>query len=254
MHNYILQIIFLLLLLSSLLIIIRSLYRKILVCYQSKISGKITVYKNSSGEVFLALNGFVQSVDPRLSKAKNTYWEFISQKVLNLALNKNSFNVLILGLGGNTIPAILSSNPRIRQTIVEIDKYIIKAARNFFDLDKLPNYQLIQADVYKLMDDKYQYNPLNKKTFDVVIVDLFIGTIDNVSPQSSDTNFINQIITYLKPSGTIIFNRPNVNCDMHDVNLKIMEQLKILFQITEIVYIEDSNRYKNSVILAQARR
>ena len=154
----------------------------------------------------------------------------------------------MLGLGANSIPSLIAQkNPQIHQTIIEIDKYIIEACRKYFNLDQLPNYQIIQTDAFQILNSKFQI--LNSK-FDAVIVDIFTGEPPYVSLNSNQPNFIEKILPFLKNDGMIVFNRPAHNEISRNGGLELKKYLETLFQKTEILDILDPRGFRNHIIIA----
>lgn len=105
---------------------------------------------------------------------------------------------LILGLGGGTVAKLVNKFwPKARIVGVEIDPVVIKLGKIYFDLDKIPNLKIINADAaaWVKKDGK----------FDLILVDVYLA--DKV-PQSCETEeFLKNIKELLSPAGLAIFNR-----------------------------------------------
>lgn len=155
----------------------------------------------------------------------------------------------MLGLGANTIPNLIAQiAPRIQITVVELDPLIILACRQYFDLDKLSNLQLIQADAYQLIDRPQAF----KNKFEVIVVDIFTGHPPFVSLQSNQPNFIEKLLPYLKKDGLMIFNRPAHNEASRRGGEALHEYLKTLFLRTDLTEIHDPRGYRNHIIFGSS--
>lgn len=215
--------------------------------YYSQLFGTVEVVQKYNGEKMLTINSYPQSVSTQDKSINQSYWSCVRDQTIRFCQDKKNPGVLLLGLGGNTIPNLISkTNPEIYFTIVEIDKAVIQACRDFFYLDKLPNYQLIQTDAYKLLEEKNAF----KNKFDVIIVDVYIGKPPFVALESSQPGFISQVQKRLKPNGLIIFNWPGHNGEAREDSIKLQNYLRTIFRQVNSFSIDDSRGFKNNVITA----
>ena len=94
------------------------------------------------------------------------------KKVWEDALKKTCFspkNVLILGLGCGVAAKLISKKfPKAKIMGIEIDPVMINLGQKYFDLDKIPNLKIIEADAFKAVK-------LLKEKYDLVLVDLYMG-------------------------------------------------------------------------------
>lgn len=214
--------------------------------YHSPFLGKIEVFQKYNGEKVLTINSYPQGVSIEDKSIAKSYWFKIAEKVCKFCQNKNGSKILMLGLGANTISNLIAlKNSSIHQTIIEIDKEIISACRKYFNLDNLPNYQIIKADAFQILTTN---SLLPTTNYDAIIVDIFTGEPPYVSLDSNQPNFIEKILPFLKNEGMIIFNRPAHNELSRKGGLELKKYLDTLFQKTEILEIRDSRRFKNHLI------
>lgn len=219
--------------------------------YHSPLLGTIEVLKKYNGEKMLTINTYLQGVSTNKKSIKDSYWYRAAQETVNFCQGRKNPQVLMLGLGSNTISDLIGKKDnKIRQTIIEVDKYIIAACREYFDLDKLPNCQLIQADAYKLAENPRAFG----RQFDVIIVDIYTGKPPYVSLESNQPNFIEKILPWLKKDGMILFNRPGHNPEAREDSAELEEYLQTLFQKTELLLIEDPRKIKNNLILGFTKK
>ena len=80
---------------------------------------------------------------------------------------------------------------------VEIDPAVIRFGKKYFNLDKISNLEIVNADVVEWVEKRGK--------FDLILIDVYIA--DKV-PQSCETEeFLRKIKRLLSPSGLVIFNR-----------------------------------------------
>lgn len=230
------------------LLILRRLMLKRIAIYHSPFLGKIEVFEKYNGEKLLTINNFAQAVSIEDASIIRSYWYTVANDTGKFCQSKKSPRVLMLGLGGNTISSLIAQkNPKIHQTIVEIDPFIIQACKDHFNLNSLPNYELIQADAYKLL---LKQNAFVKK-FNVIIVDIFTGKPPYVSLKSNQPSFITQLLTYLNKDGLIIFNRPGNIPEAYLDSLKLKSYLQTVFKKTRLIDIQDPRGYRNNIVTGE---
>lgn len=244
------QIIIALVAIPILLILIWRVRLKRLILYHSKILGKIEVLEKYDGERVLTTNGYLQGISIQKKSIEQSYFYTVAKEAAKFCQDKKKPLVLTLGLGANTIPNLIAKlNPQIHQTIVEIDKNIIQACQKFFALDNLPKSQVVQADVYKLVDQKNAFN----SQFDVIVVDVFTGEPPYISLKSNQPSFIEKLLPWLKKDGMIIFNRPAHTEKLREDGLILETYLKTLFKNTQVFDVKDPRGYRNYVITAKVK-
>lgn len=228
------------------LLVLRKTYLKKIKIYHSPISGEIGVFQRVNGEKLISLNGYLQSVSIEKTDINQSYWWVISQQILKFVKDIEKPQVLMLGLGGGTIPKLVSKfNPNIYQTIVEIDKMVVKVANEYFHIDKLPNLKIITRDAYKLVSQKTVFS--NK--FDVIVVDIFVGNRQMVPQTSSDPSFIQDITRYLKNPGIILINRPANTAGFLAQSLELKSYLETIFKKVDQISIKDPRGFKSHVLV-----
>lgn len=225
----------------------RRLRLKRLASYKSDFNGKVEVFEKYNGEKVIATDSFPQGISVDDKSISKSYWHKVAQLLLDHCQNKYSPHILFLGLGGNTSSSLVAkSNPKILQTIVEIDPIIILACREFFNLDQIPNLEMIQADAFKLLKQKRPF----KQKFDVIVVDIYLGNSATESENSTQLAFIKQLLPYLKDDSLLIFNRPSHNLRAKQANQMLEKNLSRLFQNTQTIYVKDPRRYRNDLVIA----
>ena len=129
---------------------------------------------------------------------------------------KNS-PVLILGFGGGSIATILRKELEMHNPItgVELDEMVIKAGKEHFDLEKLP-------DVNIVIDDALEFIKKCRQKFSLIAVDLYIDS--KVPEKFMQAAFIAEINRCLEPGGKVVFNKL-VSSENDRTELKRLETL-----------------------------
>lgn len=166
----------------------------------SPLNGKINVWRHGSSLV-LEVGGYPQSVSLNTPDLPERYWFKATEEVAaRLDALKNPLRALIIGVGGGTILHLLSLKfPGIKIVGVEIDAEIVKIARQFFDLDKIPNLEVVTGDGGEYAAS-YQGEP-----FDLVFVDAYLG--GNFPLHFEEEQFLRRLRQISHPKGVIVINR-----------------------------------------------
>ena len=126
---------------------------------------------------------------------KMGYWRFLIPE------NFTPHNVLLLGLGGGTVCKLLLDRfPDVKIVAVEKDTKVAMIAVEHFDLD-IKCVKVIFKDAYQFV------NEVREESFDLIIIDLFVG--DWFSYQTISPIFLNQCKKILKDNGKIVINTIN---------------------------------------------
>jgi len=112
----------------------------------------------------------------------------------------NVRDILILGFGAGSVASILQNEYKIdcKITGVEIDPEVIKIGKEFFNSDSFRNLELKEMDAFQFLLN-------NTKTYDLVVVDLYIDK--DVPLQAETGEFANLVKRALEPNGHLIFNK-----------------------------------------------
>lgn len=171
----------------------------------SPISGTISLVKKGKKEVWLRMFGVTQGIDARTFTDKKSYWHKVAEIILEEVKDKKHAAVLYFGLGGGTIPYLVSQNHEgVVQTVVEIDPVLVKIVKEDFGLANQESIRVLEADAYRLASERHNFG----QYFDVVMVDIFGDEDSLASPASTDVSFIAYVRTLLKKEGILVFNHP----------------------------------------------
>lgn len=163
---------------------------KILGNFDSKINGKINIVE-SRGNKIIYVRGAEQS-----GGTIPGMWQKALSKLKTRNLKPET--CLLLGLGGGDVVRIIRKiYPDMKITAVDIDPVMIKIAKVY--------YKILNSRTLKIVkNDALYYLLINKKKFDLIIVDLFIGFKN--PDKFRTTDFLLKLKKSLNPNGIVIYN------------------------------------------------
>jgi spermidine synthase len=110
-------------------------------------------------------------------------------------------SVLIVGLGGGTIPRALQEVlPQARIDVVEIDPAVVKVARRFFDLGDSKNLTVIEADGRVQVKRAVR----QQKRYDLIMLDAFDH--EYIPEHLLTREFLMEVKSLLAPGGVLAAN------------------------------------------------
>jgi spermidine synthase len=152
--------------------------------------------------------------------SKNTNYSYGSlQRILRKGLKyigyeriRNFENVLLLGVAGGSVIKTLVYEIKYKGKItgIEIDETVLNMANQYFELNKIPNLEIVVADAFEFVLK-------TKKTYDLIIIDIFQdSTMPNFLFQDF---FIERINSLLNINGFILFNTMVISKQDEERNL-----------------------------------
>lgn len=125
-------------------------------------------------------------------------------------------NILVLGLGGATVQHLINREfPEAQITSVDIDPEMVEIAKNYFDLEKIENHQVIVADACRLIVEPENFG-LQKESFQTAYVDIYVGS--QYPDLGKSGNFLSAVKQMIAPGGLLIINRIYTNEFQDEVN------------------------------------
>ena len=124
---------------------------------------------------------------------------------------KNFESILILGVAGGSVIKTLVEEIKFKGKItgVEIDSDIIAIANQYFQLDTIPNLEIV-------IDDAFEYVLKTKLKYDLIIIDIFQDT--TMPNFLFEDYFIDRINSLLNLNGFILFNTMVINKKQEERN------------------------------------
>lgn len=138
--------------------------------------------------------------------------------------------ILLLGLGGGSVPCILRKELKILNpvTAIEIDPLMIRIAQEEFGINQLEKITIIQADAA-------DYVLHCAESYACILVDVFID--DKVPESIQSFSFLKELKRILKPGGRIFINTIHRGSKKNQTESPMCQALKELgfeIQIEEV--------------------
>jgi len=103
---------------------------------------------------------------------KRMVFSYTRMVMAGLLFNPNPKNIMIVGLGGGTLPMALNELfPQAKIQTVEIDGAVVDVAKRFFNFQESANNKIVQQDARVFA----KRANLKKEKFDFIILDAFNG-------------------------------------------------------------------------------
>ena len=126
---------------------------------------------------------------------------YVKMVFAGLLVHPNPERILIVGLGGGTIPdAFETLYPDASIDVVEIDGAVDRVARAFFDYKEGPNTTVAIADARVYI----RRASLRGKRYDVIVLDAFTG--DYIPEHLMTLEFLEETAALLTPEGVVVAN------------------------------------------------
>jgi len=124
--------------------------------------------------------------------------EYSRTMMAALALHPAPKDVLLVGLGGASIPRFMNKHwPDIRLDVVEIDADVVKVCQQWFELKGAPGLRII------VMDGR-MYLKRSRKAYDVILLDAYAA--DRIPFHLTTMEFVQLARSRLKAGGVMVSN------------------------------------------------
>ncbi|MEX0942353.1 MAG: fused MFS/spermidine synthase [Pseudomonadales bacterium] len=136
-----------------------------------------------------------------LDDPKRLVFPYVRMTMGGLLINPDPHRILIIGLGGGTMPTALSelySNATI--DIVEIDEAVVRVAEKFFGFKATERMQVHVRDARVFVKRAI----LNQHRYDFVILDAFTG--DYIPEHLLTVEFLQEVKSIMDPDGVLVAN------------------------------------------------
>lgn len=174
--------------------------------------------------------------------SKNTNYSYGSlERILRKGLLYIGFdrirkfeNILVLGVAGGSVIKTLTHEIKFKGKItgVEIDEVAIEIAQKFFQLQAIPNFNLVQ-------DDAFEFVLKTKEKYDLIIIDVFQDT--QMPNFLFEDFFINRINFLLQVNGFILFNTMVLNQKERERNQNYRTKFNENYSVRLYPKVEEHN-------------
>ncbi|MFK7912564.1 MAG: fused MFS/spermidine synthase [Pseudomonadales bacterium] len=176
----------------------RSLYQTILVTKETgRLCLQFSVRREQRNQSCL---------NPR--KPKEMLFPYARMMMASLLLNPNPKRILIVGLGGGTLPTALTElYPQAALTVVEIDPAVVAVAKEYFNYTPTANTELVVQDARVFTKRKaLQLSKADTATsgYDLVMLDAFNG--DYIPEHLLTREYLQETRSIMAPDGVLAAN------------------------------------------------
>ncbi len=218
---------------------------KIIFETDSELNGRIRIVDVGSTRKMVVGNT-IQSINPDSPACPKLYWGQMSDSIKERFTDIQ--NILILGLGGGTLAHLLSrSYPEVDITSVEYDEVMIKLAKEYFYVDKIPNHRIIHEDALRIVIEPEE-NDIAPSSLDLLIVDVLNG--DKYPDLGKTGNFISAVKRLIRPGGHIVFSRIYTEFFQEEVNI-FVDSLENYFSEVETEVVAGYTNSDNLLIFGK---
>lgn len=136
-----------------------------------------------------------------LVKPKRLVFAYVRMVMAGLLLDPHPRHILVVGLGGGTIPATLATLfPEARIDVAEIDPAVDRVARKYFAFRETPHMKVTISDGRVFV----KRAALAHRHYDLVILDAFNG--DYIPEHLMTLEFLNEVKSILSAGGVLVAN------------------------------------------------
>lgn len=193
--------------LIGLLILISSLYSTPLLAqdiHREKSLYRNIVVKEVNNRrclVFTVKRGDRNQTCMDMRNPKRLVFPYVRMTLGGLLVNPDPERVLIIGLGGGSIPLTLAEMyPDAIIDVVEIDEAVVKVARRFFNFEETDKLRVHVADA-RVFTKRVA---LRKQKYDLIILDAFTG--DYIPEHLMTKEYLEETKAVLSDPGVLIAN------------------------------------------------
>ena len=123
--------------------------------------------------------------------------EYARCSTLLIELDPNPERVLVLGLGGGTLPKYFLSHTNATIDVIEIDPEVIRSAEEYFGVEESERLRIIQGDARTTL------SKLNE-TYDIIYMDVFSSY--SIPFHLTTVEFMQEANSHLKENGLFAMN------------------------------------------------
>lgn len=128
-------------------------------------------------------------------------FDYTKMSFAGLLLNPDPSNVLVIGLGGGSIPLTFADlYPQAQIDVVEIDEAVVKVAEEFFFFEETENMQVYVDDGRPFI----KRAGIRGQTYDYIVLDAFSG--DYIPEHMLTREFLEEVKRIMSPESVLVAN------------------------------------------------
>ncbi|XOV88820.1 MAG: spermidine synthase [Pseudomonadota bacterium] len=170
---------------------------------EKSLYGNILVREQNSRRclVFAVKRGDRNQTCMDLRDPKRLVFPYVRMTLAGLLVKPSPSRILMIGLGGGSIPVALSElYPEAQIDIVEIDEAVVRVAREYFNFAETDRMKVVVADGRVFVKRAL----LQQRQYDFVILDAFTG--DYIPEHLMTMEFLQEIKALLPADGVLVAN------------------------------------------------
>jgi spermidine synthase len=166
---------------------------------------------------------------------------YVKSMLVGLAFADRPQRVLVVGLGGGTIPSFLHKHyPRMTIDVVDIDPDVVEVARQFFGFREDARMRAHVADGRRFIEEC-------RRPYDVIFLDAFGA--ENVPYDLATREFLQAVRRALRPGGVAVGNIWSRSCNpLYD------DMVRTYQDVFGCLYIFDVQGGGNKILVAPSRK
>jgi spermidine synthase len=168
-------------------------------------------------------------------------FEYIQAMLVTFAMVNEPKRVLVVGLGGGSLPSLLRKHyPRLTIDVVDIDPDVVMVARKYFGFREDPNMQVFVEDGRRFIEKC-------KQPYDIIFLDAY--SAEDIPYDLATKEFLLAVRRAVAPKGIVAGNVWAQTSNMlHDAMLRTYQEA---FDDVYVIHAGDS---ENEVFLALPRK
>ena len=136
-----------------------------------------------------------------VSQPDKLIFPYVRMTFAGLMVNPNPSRILVVGLGGGSIPVTLAKiYPESQIVVVEIDSAVVKVAEDYFGFKKTERITVSIVDARVFI----KRAALKGEQFDYIILDAFNG--DYIPEHLMTAEFLGEVRSLMTPTGVLVAN------------------------------------------------
>lgn len=159
------------------------------------------IVKDEGGKRILYFNNFPQTTMSLNNPAEGAF-EYTEYFQTALAFNPNIQKILVIGLGGGSIPKAFNRYfPHITVHTVEIDPVVVDVAKRYFAITENPRHKIF-------IEDGRSYLRRTKEKYDAIFLDAYVADYYGayIPFHLATQEFFTLVKNHLNPGGIIGYN------------------------------------------------